>query len=62
MTRAIPDIQTASDIVMQIMTMHWDMAACRCWICVAGRAAGCYPSSDFQGWRGKRGYVEEPKP
>jgi hypothetical protein len=29
------------EIVERIMTMHWDMAACPCWVCVDGRAAGC---------------------
>ena len=31
------------DIVERIMTMHWDLAACPCWVCEAGRAAGCRP-------------------
>ena len=28
---------TAQEIVERIMTMHWDMTACQCWICYAGR-------------------------
>ncbi len=52
---------TVSDIVSVIMTQHWDMAACPCWICKAGRAAGLYPTEDFTDWR-KRGYAYmEPK-
>lgn len=30
-------------IVERIMTQHWDMAACDCWVCTEGRAAGCRP-------------------
>jgi hypothetical protein len=32
------------DIIERIMTQHWDMAACRCWVCTAGRGAGCRPN------------------
>lgn len=32
-----------SHIVELIMAQHWDMAACKCWICEAGRAAGLHP-------------------
>jgi hypothetical protein len=31
------------DIIERIMTQHWDIAACRCWVCTAGRATGCRP-------------------
>lgn len=31
----------AQEIVERIMTMHWDMAACQCWVCQEGRKAGC---------------------
>lgn len=30
----------ARNIVERIMAMHWDMVACRCWVCEDGRAAG----------------------
>lgn len=30
-------------LVETIMTAHWDMAACQCWICTRGRAIGCRP-------------------
>lgn len=33
----------AQEIVERIMTMHWDMAACQCWVCQEGRKAGCRP-------------------
>lgn len=35
------------EIVERIMTQHWDMAACPCWVCVDGRAAGCRPTSQY---------------
>lgn len=31
---------TANEIVERIMTHHWDLTACQCWICEAGRALG----------------------
>lgn len=30
----------AQEIIERIMTMHWDMAACHCWVCDAGTALG----------------------
>ena len=30
----------AEEIVERIMTMHWDIAACTCWICREGRKTG----------------------
>lgn len=37
-----PDL-TPNDIVERIMSAHWDMSACPCWVCRAGRANGCRP-------------------
>lgn len=34
-------------IVERIMTQHWDMAACCCWVCNEGRAAGCRPRDQY---------------
>jgi hypothetical protein len=34
-------------IIEQIMTDHWDLSACPCAICVAGRAAGCRPRERY---------------
>lgn len=45
----------AEEIVVRIMTQHWDMAACDCWVCEAGRAADLHPNSAFlSGRRGGR--------
>lgn len=33
----------AKEIVEQIMTQHWDMKSCDCWICTEGRKAGLRP-------------------
>lgn len=30
----------AEEIVARIMTQHWDLGACPCWVCKAGRRAG----------------------
>lgn len=31
------------EVIERTMTEHWDMAACRCDLCEAGRDAGCAP-------------------
>lgn len=36
-------ITTVEDIVERIMTAHWDMSACRCWVCSHGRDLGLRP-------------------
>lgn len=46
------------EIVERIMTMHWDIFACHCWVCEAGRKAGCRPRDQFLDWRGKLGFVD----
>jgi hypothetical protein len=53
----------ARQIVEKIMTMHWDLAACPCWICKVGNAVGCRPREEHLGWRNKFAYVrvEEQK-
>lgn len=46
-------LQGAVEIIERIMTMHWDMAACPCWVCRAGRDAGMRPRDkylDYRGW------------
>jgi hypothetical protein len=35
------------DIVERIMTQHWDLAACQCWVCQSGREFGCRPRDAF---------------
>lgn len=37
----------ATEIVERIMTMHWDMAACQCWVCQEGRKVGCRPRLEY---------------
>ncbi len=37
------------EIVERVMTLHWDMSACRCWLCVAGRGAGHRPRDRYLG-------------
>lgn len=45
------EVMKKRDIIERIMTMHWDMIACGCWVCVAGRVAGCRPRTNHQQWR-----------
>jgi len=30
----------SQEIIERIMTAHWDLTACRCWICEAGQKLG----------------------
>ena len=41
---ARPDLK---EIIERIMTMHWDLAACQCWICEKGYKAGCRPQEKY---------------
>lgn len=43
----IVQLKTPTDILEAIMTQHWDMEACGCWVCRAGREAGCRPRDGF---------------
>jgi len=47
----ILDYSAMQDIIERIMTQHWDMAACLCWVCQEGREAGCRPRDCFAGWK-----------
>jgi len=38
-----PVIEVPEDIVEQIMSQHWDMKTCECWVCKHGYALGLYP-------------------
>lgn len=31
------------EIIETIMSIHWDMEACNCWVCIEGRKLKCYP-------------------
>ena len=37
----------AQEIIERIMTTHWDLAACPCWICEAGRKLGYHPREGY---------------
>jgi len=56
---------TAEGIVTQIMTQHWDLHACNCWVCEAGRTIGIGPTkehlSHHSGVRFPRVSVDSPK-
>ncbi len=51
------EVAALREIVERIMTQHWDMAACSCWVCRDGREAGCRPRVEYLLWRGKFGFV-----
>lgn len=38
---------TAQEIIERIMTQHWDLAACPCWVCKAGRELGYHPMEQY---------------
>ena len=40
-------VMNAQEVVERIMTAHWDMTACRCWICEAGRCLGFQCRDDY---------------
>jgi hypothetical protein len=40
---SIDELLALRKIVETIQTQHWDLAACPCWVCEEGRAAGCKP-------------------
>lgn len=35
------------EIIERIMTQHWDMRCCTCWVCVEGRRLGCRPRENY---------------
>lgn len=35
------------EIVERIMSQHWDMAQCNCWVCKNGRDADCKPREEY---------------
>ncbi len=36
-------LESCIEIIERIMSAHWDMIACRCWVCTKGRELGCTP-------------------
>jgi hypothetical protein len=51
-------LMDAREIIERIQTAHWDMAACRCWICEAGRELGMQPRECY--WRESGKYQAPP--
>lgn len=56
---------TAQEIIERIMAMHWDMFACRCWICNNGRELGFVVRYEYlehkNGNRDKYAHIEAPE-
>jgi len=44
------------EIVERIMTQHWDVAVCSCWVCQEGRKAGCHPMDSYLPHKTKEKY------
>ena len=42
------DVDAIVAVVEEIMTQHWDRPACTCWVCTAGRQAGCHARPEYQ--------------
>ena len=57
------EIERLRVIIEIIMTQHWDMIACPCWICRMGCEAGCHPREEHLRWRGTYAFamMEEEK-
>jgi len=45
--RLAVEVERLAEIVERIMTDHWDLAACPCWVCVAGRGLGLGPRQEY---------------
>ena len=40
---------TPTEIIERIMTQHWDMVACDCWVCVEAGKGRCRPRDTYLG-------------
>lgn len=40
-------VERHAEIIERVMTSHWDMKACECWLCEEGRLLGCRPRGDY---------------
>ena len=50
-------------VIERVMTQHWDLAACTCWVCEEGQAAGARPRDRYLNHKGDprpRVTVEQP--
>lgn len=43
----------AKEVIERIMSQHWDMAACHCWICEAGRILGYGTKEEYLSYKSK---------
>ena len=59
---ATADASLMQDTLERIMTQHWDMIACRCWVCVEAREEGCRPREVFLRPEARRDTVTVPWP
>lgn len=55
---AATKIDLLTTIVEIVMTQHWDMIACPCWICRLGREADCHPREEHLRWRGTYAFTK----
>lgn len=47
MNEMLDQHEAMAAIIETIMTQHWDLAACSCWVCTQGRAAGLHPREEY---------------
>jgi len=52
---------TSDDVVERIMSAHWDMAACTCWVCTFGRSIGLAPRDQWLNHKNHNG-AKRPVP
>lgn len=48
------------EMIETIMTMHWDMFACLCWICEEGRKLDCHPREKYLKINKEKVIIEQP--
>lgn len=48
------ELYTVQEVFEIIMTQHWDMAACPCFICTNGRRWGYRPRGIYQDYTGRK--------
>ncbi len=46
-TEEKPVCESLEEIVERIMTAHWDIFACNCWVCRSARQFGLAPQDEY---------------
>lgn len=48
---SVAELLALRKIIETVMTQHWDLAACPCWVCEEGREAQCRPRDIYLSYR-----------